>query len=89
MNERERTARAAQRVQDLMGFYIHALAFAAVNSVLFVLNFMQSQDGWWMQWVVFGWGLGVLLHALLVFGRMPAFVTRWQLRKIREARAGS
>jgi hypothetical protein len=37
-----------------------------------------------VQWVVLGWGIGVLTHALAVFGRLPKMFVEWQLRKIKE-----
>lgn len=88
MNDREKTAKALERVQDVNGFYIHGLVFLLVNALLLGLNLAFSPEVLWMPWVFFGWGLGVLLHALLVFGRTPAFITRWQLRRIKDARAG-
>ena len=30
------------------------------------------------------WGLGVVLHALAVYGTTPQFIVNWQLRKIKE-----
>jgi hypothetical protein len=87
MNERERTARALQRVEETTGFYIHGLVFLLVNALLLGLNLSLSPEELWMPWVFVGWGLGVLLHAALVFGKTPAFITRWQLRRIRDARA--
>lgn len=88
MNDRHKTAKAVDRFQDLVGFYVHAGVFLLVNGGLLTLNLVNSPDEMWAQWVILGWGMGVLLHALLVFGRTPAFITRWQLRKIREVREG-
>lgn len=88
MDERQKTAKAAERVEAMFAFYVHAIVFALVNAGLLAVNLVYGPDELWAPWVIFGWGLGVLLHAALVFGRVPAFVQRWQLRKIREVRAG-
>ena len=42
---------------------------------------------WWVQWVVFGWAIGVAAHALAVFGRASKFVTEWEDRKIKQLMA--
>jgi hypothetical protein len=87
MNEHEKLVRAKERVEAVTAFYIHLAVFAVVIAALFVIN-LNSGSNWWVQWPMFGWGLGVLLHAMLVFGRMPRFVREWQLRKIREIKEG-
>ena len=85
MNEHEKTAKAAQQVEAITGFYIHLIVFVLVMALLLVINWVTFTDGiWWVQWPLLGWGLGVALHAWAVFGSTPQFVTNWQLRKIKE-----
>src|SRR5262245_47460290 len=81
MNEHEKLARARQKVEAMTGFYLHFAAFLAVLAILFALNAATDPE-WWVHWVFIGWGLGVIAHACVVFGRMPSFITNWQLRKI-------
>lgn len=88
MDERQKTAKAVEKVEAMFAFYVHASVFALVNAGLLAVNLVYGPEELWAPWVIFGWGLGVLLHAVLVFGRTPAFINRWQLRKIREVRAG-
>jgi hypothetical protein len=83
MDEHEKLALAKQRVEAMTGFYIHLTAFIIVNAILFIIDAM-SGPGWWVQWPILGWGIGIVVHALVVFGRSPNFITNWQLRKIRE-----
>ena len=45
------------------GVAIHALVFFAVNAFLFAINFLTTPGEWWFLFSVFGWGLGLLLHA--------------------------
>ena len=86
MNDFEKRYRARQQIEAIKGFYIHAAAFVLVNIILFVVNW-QGGGGWWVQWPILGWGLGLLLHAALVFGSMPRFVGRWEERKTKELMA--
>jgi hypothetical protein len=48
------------------GVLVHALVFLLVNAALFGINFLTTPGEWWVLFPVFGWGLGLLLHA--VFG---------------------
>lgn len=82
---KQRTAeqRARQRVAEVKGFYIHLFVYIAVLVLLFSVNLSTGSD-WWVHWVFLGWGIGVLVHALAIFGRPPAFITRWEERKTKE-----
>ena len=84
MNEHEKTAKAARQAEAITGFYIHLLVFVIVMVALLITNWLATPELWWVQWPFVGWGIGVAAHALAVFGRLPSFVTRWQLRKIKE-----
>ena len=85
MTEAQKIARAAQRVQALTAFYIHAAAFAVVMPMLFALNFTDPE--WWVQWPLGGWGLGLIAHGWAVFGPGAGMLRRWQLRKIYELKS--
>lgn len=86
MNELEKTEKAAKHVDALLGFYIHLVIFVLVNAVLLAVNWVASPDKWWVQWPFIGWGIGIVLHALLVFGSKPNFIANWRLRKIKQMR---
>ena len=83
MNEHDKAVAAHPKVEAITAFYIHLAVFVIVIGILAAVNIMTAPD-WWVQWPLLGWGIGVLGHSVAVFGRMPAFVTRWQLRKIRD-----
>jgi fatty acid desaturase len=76
-------ARARRRVAAIKGFYVHLLVFALVVAGLFAINAV-SGGSWWVLWVLFGWGIGVVAHALAVFGRAPQAVADWEERKVRQ-----
>ncbi len=81
VNRRDAIA-ARQRVAELEGFYIHFAAYSVVIALLTGLNAYTGD--WWVQWVAFGWGIGVLAHATAVFASRPKFVVAWERRKFRE-----
>ena len=86
MNEAQKIARARRKVEAITGFYVHAFVFAVVLLGLLAVNLTSTAD-WWVHWVALGWGLGVALHAALVYGSLSERVTSWQLRKIHRLRS--
>lgn len=57
---------ARRRAKAKMGFFTHAIVYAVVITVLTLLSFGRGQS--WSLWPAAGWGLGLLFHALGVFG---------------------
>lgn len=84
MDEHAKAAKAMQQVEAMTGFYIHLVVFVLVMILLLVINLLATPEVWWVQWPLLGWGLGVALHALAVFGQVPRFIADWQLRKVKE-----
>ncbi len=74
--------RARERVKALKGFYIHAMTFVLVNIMLFVINLLTG-GAWWFFWPLLGWGIGLGVHALNVFG-FGMLGRDWEERKTRE-----
>jgi hypothetical protein len=65
-NERKQSAR--NRGPTPRKFWIHLGIFVVVNAGLITLNLVRSPHRYWFQWVLFGWGAGLLLNAYRVFG---------------------
>jgi 2TM domain len=84
MDEHERTVKAAQQVDKMIGFYVHLVVFLLVCSGLAAVNWFATPQVWWAQWPFLGWGVAVVFHALCAFGGGPNFVAGWRLRKIRK-----
>lgn len=63
----ERLAR--KRAGAKMGWYIHALVYIAVNIGLALLSGMNGRS--WAIYPALGWGLGLLIHGLVVFIALP------------------
>jgi hypothetical protein len=59
----ERLAR--RRAGRKMGWYIHAFVFIVVNTGLALLSGFTGRH--WAIFPAFGWGLGLLIHGLVVF----------------------
>ena len=84
----DKTLKAAQRVEEITGFYVHAAIYTIINLLLILINITITEDIVWAHWVLLGWGAGLLAHGIAVFGHMPRFIARWQVRKIRQIRRG-
>lgn len=69
MNDRnEDYDSAKKRAEEKLGFYSHAAAFVVVNAVLTAIDLTTSPDSMWFFWPLAGWGAGLLMHGLRVFG---------------------
>lgn len=75
--------RARRRVAAMKGFYAHFLVFVLVVAGLFAIN-VATGGSWWVLWVVFGWGIGVVAHAAATLGRTPKVISDWEERKVRQ-----
>lgn len=62
-NELEHLAR--KRVNAKMGWYSHALVFVLVNAGLVLTSALNGHA--WAVLPAFGWGLGLLIHGMVVF----------------------
>lgn len=67
MQSQDAYEEARRRVEARLGFYIHLGVYVAVNALLVVLNLRYSPNSYWFPWPLFGWGIGIVFHALGVF----------------------
>ena len=72
--------RAADRVEKIKGFYANLVAYLVVIPFLIFVNYMTFWDYQWFWFPMFGWGIGLSLHALMTFGVSSSL----EKRKIRE-----
>lgn len=80
----EKYIAAKKQVEEIKGFYEHLISFLLVNIVLLVINLMTSPGYLWFFWSFFGWGIGVVFHAVKVFNYIPFLGKNWEQRKIAE-----
>lgn len=79
----KRYQKAKEKVEAIKGFYGNLTAYCIVIPSLTWLNYVTTS----YPWVIFpmlGWGLGVLLHGMEVYGYNPLWGKRWEERKLRE-----
>ena len=57
-----------KKVRDLKEFYQHLVTFICIGGIMLNIDLLTSPDQLWSKWPVFGWGIGVLVHALYVLG---------------------
>ena len=80
MTETERYQVAQKHVQKLKDFWIHLAVFVVVSAGLTTLNLVKTPDKLWFQWVLLGWGAGILLHCFQVFG--GGIAKNWEEKQI-------
>ncbi|PHR70207.1 MAG: hypothetical protein COA67_08735 [Lutibacter sp.] len=93
--EEKRYLKAQKRVKEIKGFYWHLFWYLTVNIiwVLVIINLDALESSF--QYGFFGkgyglvvnvlfWGIGLLVHWFVVFGRNLTFSKRWEERKLQE-----
>lgn len=83
----EEEKRVIERVQDIKGFYSHAINYVVILTVLFIINFLTTPEYIWALWASLGWGIGLVSHGLSVFEVYNFFGADWEKREI-EKRLG-
>ncbi len=84
ITQHPRYREARRQVCKVRGFYVHLLVYLFVNTGLIALNYLGGPVKVWWIWPAFGWGIGLLAHALSVFAFSGAFGAGWEDRKVRE-----
>jgi hypothetical protein len=79
-NENNAYFRAKKRVDELKGFYGNLLSYCIVIPILIFINLRYSPHFQWFWFSAAGWGFGLTMHALKVFG----YSSKWEQRKIQE-----
>ncbi len=72
--------RARKRVDDLKEFYGNLISYLLVIPFLIFINYRTYWGFHWFWFPMFGWGIGLAIHALKVY--MPSY--GWEDRKIKE-----
>jgi len=84
MKQDDKYQRAKKRVKEMRGFYTHLVVYVLVNLLLFLINITTSPGVLWFYWPLFGWGIGLAMHAVRVFGFGRWFGPDWEEKKIQE-----
>jgi hypothetical protein len=75
---------AEQRVEEMLGWYVHLTLYVTVLTLLAVVNVLTWRGVPWMLFAAFGWGIGLVAHALHVGVIRVRGVERWRQEKIDE-----
>ena len=54
---------ASQKVMFRYSVRVHALSYVSINALLFILNLIFTPSDWWVVFPLFGWLIGLSLHA--------------------------
>ena len=83
--EQQRYFKAQKRVKDIKGFYSHLTVYCIVIPVIIFMNLKFEPRFHWFWFSVLGWGSGLLIHWLTVFGlNLLGIGKNWEERKIKE-----
>ena len=89
-NSGDQYTMAYKRVKRIKGFYIHAMVFVLINTLIVYGNYYgnlnNNHDFWsWKTFsTAFFWGIGLTAHGLSVFSRSIFFGQNWENKKIKE-----
>ncbi len=73
---------AFARVRKIKGFWMHALVYVLVISVLAAWNLYATPGRLWFLFTALGWGGGLLAHAVSVFLAQRLFSADWEKRQV-------
>lgn len=76
--------RAQEKVNEKIKFYRHMFSYMTTILLLFVVNYICTPEYWWVLWVAFFWGIGVLLNFLKVYVIYDKFDEVYRERMIEE-----
>ncbi len=77
--------RAKERVAMIKKFYSNLMSYIVFITFLAGLNYYTNE--WsrpWFLWAAFGWGIGLIFHAIKAFDWVPFMNKNWEDRKIKE-----
>ena len=76
--------RARKRISQIKGFYQHLLVYCLYTPFTIFINYHTYWDYKWFWYSIGIWGIGLLIHALVVFVYKGTFGNNWEKRKIEE-----
>ncbi|MBT6386468.1 MAG: helix-turn-helix domain-containing protein [Alphaproteobacteria bacterium] len=79
--QQRKEAEAIDYVQNLKGFHLHWMCFVVIIPCLYALNLYTSPNNIWIGWVIAPRGLGIALHAIMLFGLFGLFGAKWEQRQ--------
>ncbi len=85
INKEHKYLHAKERVGELKKFYASLMTYIVVISGLALINYLTNDWRYmWFLWAAFGWGIGIIFHAIGTFNLNPFFGKDWEERKMKE-----
>lgn len=88
-SEESRYNRAKKKVTRIKGFYTHAIVYVIVNVLLLIMIYTGYESvteflnlGSFS--TAIGWGIGLLIHGVSVFGKDVFFGASWEEQKMQQ-----
>ena len=81
--EDKRYQKAKEKVEAIKGFYGNLISYCVVLPILAIVNYNTTS----FPWILFpavGWGFGIAVHGMEVFGYNPLLGKNWEEKKIRK-----
>jgi transcriptional regulator with XRE-family HTH domain len=75
---------AISYVQNMKAFHMNWITFIIIMPFLYMLNIKLSPDFLWVVIAGIGWGFGIALHALVIFGLFSIFGGAWEQREFQK-----
>lgn len=79
-NEKNAYYNAKMRVDEIKRFYSSLISYCVIIPFLIFINLKYSSGFQWFWFPMFGWGFGLVMKALRVYG----YGSNWEERKIQE-----
>lgn len=89
--DKERLARAKEKLVRIKGFYTHMTIYIIMNLAVTANVIYQRMQGgesfwdtmdFWTFTVWFFWGIGLFFHGMRAFGKNPIFSKEWEAKQI-------
>ena len=76
--------RAQKRVKQKKEFFQHLSSYIVMSLFFVILNMLTSPDTWWFYWPMLGWGLGLVMHYVTIFGfpGLPNSSKDWEQKQL-------
>jgi len=81
--EEQAYEQAKMRAGAKLGFYIHFGIYMAVNALLAIVNLLTLPGNLWFVWPLAGWGVGVVIHGLVVFATTSRITERMIAKELK------
>lgn len=83
MMEKSPYQKARKKVDEKKAFFKHLFTWLIFSVFFLILNFSSPANTFWAIYPIAGWGLGVLLQAVKIYG-FPGLGKDWERKQLEE-----